>query len=64
MDKIWWIVIIIFAAAFLWWIYRDGKFNYLTEKKIKDYRAPEILILSYLLLIIFSFVLGLIHLLF
>ncbi|HLZ17993.1 MAG TPA: hypothetical protein VKO67_00195 [Smithellaceae bacterium] len=63
MDKIWWIVIIIFAVAFLWWMYMDGKMNPLTDRKIKDYRASEILTILYMMLIIFSVVTSFIHLL-
>lgn len=63
MDNIWWIVIIIFAVAFLWWMYMDGKLNHLTDRKIKDYGASEILTILYVMLIIFSLVISLLHLL-
>lgn len=62
-NSIYWIVIIIFSAAFLWWIYQDGKIDDLINHKIKDYSAAEIFTVLYLILIIFSFVLSLFHLL-
>jgi len=60
-DAIWWITIIIFSLAFLWWIYKDGKLNDLMDKKIKDFRAPEIFTILYLLLLIFSLIVSLFH---
>lgn len=62
MDALWWIIIIIFSAAFLLWIYKDGKFHHLMNKKIKDYGSPEILIILYVMLIIFSVVVSIINL--
>lgn len=62
-NSIYWIIIIIFSAAFLWWIYRDGKIDDLINNKIKDYSAAETFTILYLILIIFSFVLSLFHLL-
>lgn len=63
MKAILWIMIIIFSAAFLLWIYKDGKFHHLMDKKIKDYRSPEIFIILYAVLLIFSFVISIFHLL-
>jgi hypothetical protein len=57
-----WIVIIILSAAMLLWIYKDGKLHHLIETRIKNYRSPEIFIVLYVVLIIFSFVLSIIQL--
>lgn len=62
MDAALWIIIIIISAAFLLWIYKDGKFHRLMDTKIKDYRSPEIFIILYAMLLIFSFVISLLHL--
>ncbi len=61
-DAIWWITIIIFSLAFLWWIYKDGKLNDLMDKKIKDFRAPEIFTILYLMLLIFALILSIFRL--
>lgn len=60
-DAVMWIIIILFSVTFLWWIYRDGKLNDLMNKKIKDFRAPEIFTILYLLLLIFSLIVSLFH---
>lgn len=60
-NAILWIIIIIFSVTFLWWIYKDGKLNDLMAKKIKDFRAPEIFTILYLLLLIFSLIVSLFH---
>jgi len=60
-DTILWIIIIFFSLSFLWWIYKDGKLNDLMDKKIKNFRAPEISTILYLLLIIFSLIVSLFH---
>ena len=61
-NAILWIIIIIFSITFLWWIYRDGKLNDLLVKKIKDFRAAEILTILYLILLIFSLIISLFRL--
>jgi hypothetical protein len=60
-DAMIWIIIILFSVTFLWWIYKDGKLNDLIDKKIKDFRAPEIFTILYLLLLIFSLIVSLFH---
>jgi len=62
-DAIMWIIIIVFSVTFLWWIYRDGKLNDLMNKKIKDFRAPEIFTVLYLILLTFSILISLFRLL-
>jgi len=61
-NAILWIIIIIFSVTFLWWIYKDGKLNDLMAKKIKDFRAAEILTILYLILLIFSLIISLFRL--
>lgn len=57
-----WILIIIFSAAFLFWIYKDGKFHHLMATKIKYYRSPEIFTILYAMLLIFAFAVSVLHL--
>ncbi len=59
-----WGLVIIFSAAFFAWIYHDGKLHHLVDRNVRDYKAPEILTLLYVLLILFSWVISLIHLFF
>lgn len=62
MNAALWILILIFSAAFLLWIYKDGKFHHLMNTKVKYYRSPEIFIILYVLLLIFSFLVSIFHL--
>jgi len=62
MNTALWIIIIFFSAAILLWIYKDGKFHHLMDTKIKDYRSPEIFVILYAMLLIFSFVISIFNL--
>lgn len=62
MNTALWIVIIIFSAAFLFWIHKDGKFHHLMDTKIKNYRSPEVFIIIYVMLLILSLAVSIFHL--
>lgn len=63
MDEVLWGIIIIFSVAFLLWIYKDGKFDRLMDTKIKNYRSPEIFVILYVMLLIFSIAISIFNLL-